>query len=1081
MIKRVLVLCFLVLGSVINAQNMFTVSIAGLDEGKKATVIAQQGAKQYIEKRLDGSGGQSATFDLTNGEWTIKVDAPGYSYDPARTFNVPAVSNTSFTLTPYDDSDYTYEWEDDDSDSGHSQQSYVVTPIEIEFLGDTIEVPRSFSSHKMAREYGVILNDDLLEWSDETSFKLLSNIERLPFTQKHWSKNVREGFSYVVSLTDESLQDDIAMESVGGVVKVKISQDALTYALPQTVILDGLRGKYFSKRLYNATLRLFTNNGQNQRRVNLVAKEQFGFEFMKPSDALESLVNEDQSNFQEFTDEENLLILTMLEELPEGMHAQKGLKHLVRRINGQPNPSRPTAAAIAWTGSHYIEFMEVAFTSRSIEHMQRLILHEKSHFLWAYTFDDELKSEWIKIGEWYEDSSSPSGWRTTNTTDFVSPYAHALNPNEDMAESISYFVQNPQRLQASNIDKFNFIRDRIMHGTRYTAVIPDELTFEVYNIYPDYYYPGKVIASSVKVEGAPDEDKTVTIELELNSFDVEKDGADRAYVRFYSESGSNLDIWLYPVDGNPGKKLRGTGALSKNVKSGYWFLTNVEIYDRNENVRLENAATIGMNMFVKSAEEDVTPPEYISGSTSVSKETNTFEYISGRLSDNGVECQAMKIELDFYDDLPLTRVLSRVGLKGENDNHLFSVDVDTYDNLDAKYSIKKGEIYMPIPEYYPSGRYELIFALTRDEAKNESRVYYVDDPNDFNADNFSTFKESRVGVEISTAYPDVVKPLLDVNTIDISAVPVNPEAPDGETVVSLSLRIKDVSDFIGKESGLREINYILKDPQGTEHNFDAWEHLNKIKHNFWYQIESPFQPGEWRTFDLTCILPKGSAPGTWGLSSVQIRDRANNINSYDFVETVRFDLLESTYTFSTPPAGALNSDNRVTNQNVSNSILHAWCVPCNNVKFNYSLVSEFGGEAIKGSGVIYDHSGSSSGIDFSSFPDGKIKMRIEYTLDDGTLIGIYQDEIIKELTVSVDEDEVANVNIYPNPTSDHVYIKGDLNENTFIRLYSVDGVLLKEQPLSLDKKVDLPQKQGVYFLHILDEEVVIATKKVVRL
>ena len=69
-------------------------------------------------------------------------------------------------------------------------------------------------------------------------------------------------------------------------------------------------------------------------------------------------------------------------------------------------PKYKTAAGIAWTGNadylednddindskmFVIEWMEKAFNSGNIGDLHRLILHEKAHFLWEYTFDDGLK------------------------------------------------------------------------------------------------------------------------------------------------------------------------------------------------------------------------------------------------------------------------------------------------------------------------------------------------------------------------------------------------------------------------------------------------------------------------------------------------------------------------------------------------------------------------------------------------------------------------------------------------------------------------------------------------------------------
>ena len=68
--------------------------------------------------------------------------------------------------------------------------------------------------------------------------------------------------------------------------------------------------------------------------------------------------------------------------------------------------------------------MDLAFLSGSVQHMHRLILHEKAHFLWAHVFDEQLKEDWTALGGWYRDPGSSSGWSTTRQTEFVSGYAH---------------------------------------------------------------------------------------------------------------------------------------------------------------------------------------------------------------------------------------------------------------------------------------------------------------------------------------------------------------------------------------------------------------------------------------------------------------------------------------------------------------------------------------------------------------------------------------------------------------------------------------------------------------------------------
>ncbi|MCY3742676.1 MAG: T9SS type A sorting domain-containing protein [Candidatus Poribacteria bacterium] len=45
--------------------------------------------------------------------------------------------------------------------------------------------------------------------------------------------------------------------------------------------------------------------------------------------------------------------------------------------------------------------------------------------------------------------------------------------------------------------------------------------------------------------------------------------------------------------------------------------------------------------------------------------------------------------------------------------------------------------------------------------------------------------------------------------------------------------------------------------------------------------------------DNQIILPVGSPPGIWGIAEIGIRDRAGNLNTYDFTENVRFEVDEN--------------------------------------------------------------------------------------------------------------------------------------------------------------------------------------------
>ena len=146
--------------------------------------------------------------------------------------------------------------------------------------------------------------------------------------------------------------------------------------------------------------------------------------------------------------------------------------------------------------------------------------------------DQQTKDEWAELGGWYEDPLSASGWSTWKTAEFVSAYGHQKNPNEDFAESIAWYVDNIDGLRSRSMQKYEFIRDRVMSGTRYIAKIRDDLTFQVYNLFPDYFYPGKIIGTKVEVLGEPEEDKTVKFTIRLKSDSVQLDGAAQAQARY---------------------------------------------------------------------------------------------------------------------------------------------------------------------------------------------------------------------------------------------------------------------------------------------------------------------------------------------------------------------------------------------------------------------------------------------------------------------------------------------------------------------------------------------------------------------
>ena len=394
---------------------------------------------------------------------------------------------------------YTYTWKTDTTYEGADSVN-LVQPVQVLFLDEPIQVVPHSASLRLMQQYSVLLGT---EWSAAQAYRLLQTFESIPQTSNRLSEETPRVSSSLWQLTDQHIQNDIEIEVQEGQKIVTLSREAFTYAEPLLAEIEGVRGRFFSKRLHHAVVRYVTDGGRDRRALKQILENRYGVSLDVPdyTELTRRTTKEHAGRFGEFKNEELIAIVSMFEEYPQGLHSTPGLQYLVRRLDGTPHPIHPTAPAVAWATEGYIEFMESAFKEQGLDYIHRLILHEKAHFLWAYLFDDQLKSDWIELGGWYINPDDKDGWSTTKQTEFVSAYAHKKNPNEDMAESISYYIVNPDKLRSRSPAKYEFIRDRIMHGTRYISRIRPDLTFEVYNLYPDVVYPGRIIRVDIQVHG----------------------------------------------------------------------------------------------------------------------------------------------------------------------------------------------------------------------------------------------------------------------------------------------------------------------------------------------------------------------------------------------------------------------------------------------------------------------------------------------------------------------------------------------------------------------------------------------------
>ena len=765
---------------------------------------------------------------------------------------------------------FEYHWEIDETPEGQ-ESATVVEPVQVTILDEQIEISSHSASIWLMKRYSVHLGT---EWSGAHAYKLLQTFESIP-----QDKNDLFGESPTVpislwKLSDRHIQDDIEIEFQGDTKVVTVAAEAFNYTQPLLAEIEGIRGKYFSKRLHRAVVRYVTDNGADRDAIDHILHERYAVSVNVPdyTELTMFTTGEHAGRFSEFKNEELMALVSMFEEFPQGMLKTPGLKYLVRRLDGTLHPRYPEAPAVAWPTVGYIEFMESAFKGQGLDYMHRLILHEKAHFLWEHLFDEQLKQDWIELGGWYENPDDKDGWSTTKQTEFVSAYAHGINPNEDMAESISFYIVRPDKLRSRSPAKYEFIQNRIMHGTRYIAKIREDLTFEVYNLYPDYVYPGRIIRVDIQVEGEPEEDKQITIEIEIHR-ESDLDSAQASVFRVFSKKGTFFDMAVYPIspDGNrvrTGHILRGGGKLSKYAADGYWGPDSITLSDAQGNERHESQTDFGWKLYINSPLADCEPPEYVKNSMRLS--------LSEAATKEGKPYQIVTAQWQVIEKNKVDHVLA----------YMHDESRETYSRIESwgKYNSETNEASASLifPDYFQSGTYSLNFIRMIDSAFNAQGIFFTD-PNHSLNDEEIVIDELPATIDIQTTNPDSTPPELDLNQITIKAEPTNPDAPNGETRIDLTFRIKD--DI----SGYSYSDIFLRDPHGVMHNSWHW-----ISDEDYSRIYFRGDPTVFQTYHKTIILPVGSVPGTWGLAAMNVKDKAGNSLRLDFTEIVRFKVDDGT-------------------------------------------------------------------------------------------------------------------------------------------------------------------------------------------
>ncbi len=793
--------------------------------------VADDYARLYIDNELVGDAANSAKKTLGKGKHRLTLDY----VENSNQAKVQLFWDK--TKTPY----FEYAWKAASTLTGEIKLPTPVPKPVVVLDGKPTILLDSAAAIRLAQVYKIVLVDTEEKWDDAAATMLLEMVRRVPDTRRVDASST----TWKVALTNEPLTNDVAVRSQSK--EVRISKPAFQRSNPQLQpSADGNNERvFYSNRLFRAVLQAFFNE---RGVLENVLFERYGFK---------AGIGDPPDEFQEFSLEELQYLDTVFEDMPAGFRNMPGLERIVRRKQGLTNPLIPGAAAIAWVDQGYMEFTDLAFRSGSADYIRRLVAHEITHFLWHKVFGDQTRKEWMELSGWSTDPSpdiiDPSTlnpppadhpkaidrrpnqrrWYRKTTTNFVSAYAAFKNPDEDFADTMAYYIYQPDWVRTIAPEKYNFIKN-IVNGYEYVTLIDKQFTFEVFDLEPDVTFPGKIMGIDISVRKLPGGANKAKVLLHLS----EKlgDGAAYAYTQLISPQGTYVNVNFNPVDGN--QLLLGSEfIINKYMAHGYWAPNQITVLDRVDNRRYEGQNQFNWLMFINNPEEDNEAP---------SADINRVTYEVVRENNEKV----VKVTVPVMDKN------DREGIGGSASLSHYESGQSVWSSSQYNFISARITYSFVIKKYKASGDWTFREFRVEDVAGNAARY---------------DMKGKVIAINVQTERPDYVKPELDVSSIKIRAVPRFPESPNGETDVTIWYRARD------DNSGLGVVSFIIQKPTGDT--------LYKYHyHDNFYTDYFVGNPAEYKNYQIDFTLPVGSPPGTWALQEIVARDKAENTLTNNFVE-----------------------------------------------------------------------------------------------------------------------------------------------------------------------------------------------------
>jgi hypothetical protein len=859
-------------------------SIRGVIAGAGNTLVTL--ANDSWIRSANASSGGFVFEDVPEGTYNLVAESAGASFGPAHKVVVQeGTSCDVITLTRRElpsDVDFAFRWTKQDALVSGLEQSTKVdkagsdSAMSVASSSASIISTEAAVTDDLQNRYNISLVSSDLPWTSEYAERLRVSLGNL------WSvyldAPVKKRSLWI--LTKDYLQNDIEIVEEDEAIKVRVTEEAFRYAALTPTEIDGVRGNFFSERLLLALARFLSRNGQDRAVLTQIFSYRFRIQIIdnlwQVDDITRGTTKESEASFQLFTGEELLKLAVAFAQLPKISDASSSSIKLLRRKNGDPHPIfKWFNPIISYSGPAqqmpYIEIARDAFlppsrdflkdpTQTGKEIFMSGIVAAMAGIMWDRNLSQELRDAWIAENDWSY-VAGEQRWTNTNPTEvgtMLTVGVKHYDPQSDFSTSVAKYLINPEELKLRSAKRFEFLKLYVMHGMRYVTKFREDLKFKVFNLRPDFSYPGKIKSISVVVTGKQP-DLKANLYITLEGTDPMEHGAKYALV--YLRHRATQDTFVLSANAvNPDPDygtaltLSGSNDIPRGQEGGDYDLISVSLTDGVDNTRYQFSDTVKFKLRLKDPPPLPDPAALIPGSLNLTVSNSTFE---------GVQVPTFEVDYEVTNPEQLLVPL-----------HYLASTSDTMGAPNSRSTVERNgsrvHVSMAMSPYLPSGMYGIYQMLLISTFKGLQYNFAI-------ADDSPGFSRMPL-VELESSNGDVKPPELDLNAIQISAAPVNPDKLNGATNVRIKLRSRDL------KSGISEILYCLRSPLDRL----SCASVGRGRSDLDRGILPDNDTRDWTEYSGTIKLPAGSAPGTWGVDYVTLRDRVGNIDIHRFTEPVKF-------------------------------------------------------------------------------------------------------------------------------------------------------------------------------------------------